>query len=422
MTAHSLLLSNATLPDGTVADVTIAGERIAAVAAHRPVPASSSVDLTGFLLLPAPAEPHTHLDKILTADILTNGTGDLESAVDAWYGHRATAGHDDLVARGVSATEAMLRNGSTAVRTHVDVGTETGLRLLRAAVEVRERLRGRLSLDIVAMVDVPVTGAGGADNRAHLREAMDQGADVVGGAPYRDPDPLRCQEELLAVAARHAAPVDLHTDETLAASADCLEHLADHVRRAGFPYRVTASHCVSLGTRPSARARQVAADLAAVGIGVVCCPATNLYLQSRQHPPPAPRGLTALRPLLDAGVTVAGGGDNMQDPFNPLGRGDALDTAGLLVLAGHLTIEEAYAAISTHARTVMGLPVPRPAAGAPAELLAVPARNVRHALAERPARRIVIHRGRVVSPLDDASEPASRFGGGREDQRRPIVS
>ena len=396
-TPDSLLLSNATLPDGTTADVAIADEHIVAVTAHQPAPAFEHVDLTGFLLLPAPAEPHTHLDKILTADILTNPVGDLEGAVHAWYRYRTTAGHDEIVARGVSATEAMLRNGSTAVRTHADVGTETGLRLLHAAVEVRERLRGRLSLDIVAFVDIPVTGADGANNRARLREAMNHGADAVGGAPYRDPDPLRCQEELLAIAAEYAAPVDLHTDETLSSTAACLDHLADHVRRAQFPYRVTASHCVSLGTRPNTRAEQVAADLAAAGIGVVCCPATNLYLQGREHPPPAPRGLTALRPLLDAGVTVAGGGDNMQDPFNPLGRGDALDTAYLLVLAGHLTIEEAYGAISTNARSVMGLPAPQPTPGAPAELLAVPARNIRHALAERAAQRIVIHRGRIVS-------------------------
>lgn len=419
-----MLLGNATLPDGIPADVTIVGDRIAAITPHGPRPADATqageaaeaaehIDLTGFLLLPAPAEPHTHLDKILTADILTNPTGDLDSAVHAWYRYRTTAGHDGIVTRAMSAGRAMLRHGSTAIRTHVDVGTQTGLHLLHAAVEVRERLRGELDIDIVAFVDIPVTGPDGADNRAHLREAMRGGADVVGGAPYRDPDPLRCQETLLAIAAEHAAPVDLHTDETLTATTSCLEHLADHVLRSQFPHRVTASHCVSLGTRPSGRARQVAADLAAAGIAVVCCPATNLYLQGRRHDMPVPRGLTALRHLLDAGVTVAGGGDNVQDPFNPLGRGDAFDTACLLVLAGHLTIEEAFSAISEHARSVMGLSTPRLTAGAPAELLAVPADNVRHALAERPAQRIVIHRGRIVSPAflrsenGDPSEPAA---------------
>ena len=95
----------------------------------------------------------------------------------------------------------------------------------------------------------------------------------------------------------------------------------------------------------------------------------------------------------------------MQDPFNPLGRGDPLDTATLLVLAGHLGIEEAYAAVSTETRTVMGLPAPRIAPGAEAELLAVRAASTREAIALRPADRVVVHAGRIVgrTPASSAS-------------------
>jgi cytosine/creatinine deaminase len=86
-----------------------------------------------------------------------------------------------------------------------------------------------------------------------------------------------------------------------------------------------------------------------------------------------------------------------EDPFNPLGRGDPLDTAGLLVLVGHLTIEEAYAAISNHARVAMGMPEIHIAPGFPAEILAIRARCLRQAIAERGAQRIVVHRGQIVS-------------------------
>ena len=88
---------------------------------------------------------------------------------------------------------------------------------------------------------------------------------------------------------------------------------------------------------------------------MVTLPQTNLFLQGRSHPVATPRGLTALRPLLDAGVTVAAGGDNLQDPFNLVGRGDPLEAASLLVAAGHLLPEEALAAVSGSARAAMGL-------------------------------------------------------------------
>src|SRR4051794_41515560 len=77
------------------------------------------------------------------------------------------------------------------------------------------------------------------------------------------------------------------------------------------------------------------------GIGIISLPITNLYLQGWDSPVATPRGLTALRALLDAGVRVAAGADNVRDPFNPLGRCDPLETAMLLVTAAHLTPAEA---------------------------------------------------------------------------------
>jgi len=110
-----------------------------------------------------------------------------------------------------------------------------------------------------------------------------------------------------------------------------------------------------------------------------------------------PRGLTAIRALLDAGVTVAGGADNLQDPFNTVGRADPLETAALLVMAGHLSAEAAYDAVSDAPRRALGLPPVRVTPGAPAELLAVRAPSVRAAVADAPADRLVFARGRLVA-------------------------
>lgn len=395
----SLVLASATLPDGSTRDVRIHEERIVAVTApssHRPADSAVRIDLSGCLLLPAPVEVHAHLDKTFTAGILANADGDLDGAVAAWYRYRETVAPAEVVARATSAALLILAQGSTAIRTHVDVGSRTGLRLLEAMVEVRDVVQDRLDLTIVAFVDEPITGVAGADNRAALHDALTEGADIVGGAPYRDRDPLVAQEVLLSIAADHGTPVDLHTDETLDPASSCLDQLPAQVRRLGFAYQVVASHCVSMGTRPRAVAERLAADLAATRIAVVCCPATNLYLQGRDHSPPVPRGLTALRPLLAAGVTLAGGGDNIQDPFNPLGAGDPLETAALLVLAGHLTVEQAYDAVSRSARHAMGMAGVRIAPGFPADLAAIPARDLREAMARRPGQRLVIHRGHVV--------------------------
>jgi cytosine deaminase len=158
-------------------------------------------------------------------------------------------------------------------------------------------------------------------------------------------------------------------------------------------------------------AADVASRVAAAGVAVICNPQTNLFLQARRWPSAPPRGLTALRPLLEAGVTVAGGGDNLRDPFNPVGRADPLETAALLVTAGHLTLEEAYAAVSSGARAAMGLPEVQVAPGFPAELLAVQAASLGEAIAGGTSR-VVIHQGRVVSRTTITREfPTATFAG-----------
>jgi cytosine deaminase len=104
-----------------------------------------------------------------------------------------------------------------------------------------------------------------------------------------------------------------------------------------------------------------------------------------------------VRTLLDAGVVVAAGGDNVQDPFNTVGRGDPLEIASLLVSAAHLGPEEAYRLVSTSARALMGLPEVRVEPGYPAELLAIRAESVLEAVAMASPERVVIHQGRVVA-------------------------
>ncbi|MGW6455467.1 amidohydrolase family protein [Streptomyces sp. NPDC055078] len=394
-----LLLANVRLPGGNLADVLLDAGHIRTVAAAGILKTDGErIDLTGHLLLPAPAEPHCHFDKVLLGGLGGDGVGrgDLDSAVAAWYAARGSISRADVRDRALRAAVELLTSGATAIRTHVDVGVTTGLVMVEALTEARELLRGRLDLQIVAFVDFPVRGSAGADNRSLLVAALRTGADAVGGAPYRDDDPPACLDILMNTAATWGKAVDLHIDETLDPRSNTLGELADWVLRTGFPYGVTAGHCVSLGTQPPDAVARTAARVARAGISVVVCPGTNLFLQARDHTLPVPRGLTAIAQLHAAGVTVAGGGDNARDPFNPLGRFDPLEAAALLVLAGHLSPRSAYDAVSRAARTAMGLAATRIEPGAPAELLAVRADSIEAAMADARADRVVFHQGRLV--------------------------
>lgn len=396
----SLTLRNARLVDGSLVHVQIDGPTITAVAPAAE-PSSSNdgatvVELDGALLLPALAEPHAHLDKAFLAEVIPNPTGDLMGAIIGMQTHRHLITLEDTIERARRAVDLLLRNGTTAIRTHADV-TELNLMMsVEALTAVAAERADVVDVQIVALVNTPITGEPGRRHRELLREAVAAGAHLVGGCPHLEDDVAGATRELLEIAAAAGVGVDLHTDETLDPHKLGLLELADQVLASGFPHPVTASHCVSLGMVDAGRQREIADRVAAAGISVVANPDTNLYLQGRGHPTAMPRGLTAIAALRAAGVTVAAGSDNLQDPFNPLGRGDPLDAAGLMVLAGHLLPDDAFESVSDAARRAMSLPAAAVAPGSPAELVAVDARSVRETVAFTPPRRVVVHAGRVV--------------------------
>lgn len=393
------LLRGATLADGRTADVVVEGDVVAQVLpVGQGVAAGTGdvLDLQGYVLLPAPAEPHAHLDKARSFELAAPPLGDLGSAIESWRAYAQTMTAESIADRARDQLLRMLAHGTTAVRTHVDVlsgdGTasvEEATRGARALLAVREELGSLVDLELVAL-------AGPRCPDAHVEAVLDLGVDVVGGAPHLADDPLADLDRLLAIAARRALPVDLHTDESLDGPVT-LDAYARAVRDWPRDRQYSAGHCVRLGTLPEAERDRVVADVASSDLGVITLPITNLYLQGWDAPVRTPRGLTALRTLLDAGVRVAAGADNVRDPFNPVGRGDALETASLLVTAGHLSPAEAYALVSDGARSVLGLAPAGVWPGARAELLAVRGESLADVVASAPADRVVVHRGCVVA-------------------------
>ncbi len=370
------------LHDGVVADIAAAGE----LAPHDP---AATLELDGWLLLTAPAEPHAHLDKALSFDLIQPPFGDLDSAVVHWRAYAETMTVESIIERARTQALAMLAGGITAIRTHADVHPGFPTRCAEALVAVREELRSLIDIEIVALCSWHASFE-------DIHQALDLGLDLVGGAPHMADDPDGEVERLVRIAAERQLGLDLHTDENLDGPLT-IGHYARLVRELPRDRQYSASHCVRLGTLEAQELYEVITEVAASDLGVISLPITNLYLQGWQHPALTPRGLTALRALIDRGVRVGAGADNVRDPFNPVGRSCAFETASLLVTAGHLSPRESWQLVSDGARDVMGLPLAGPRVGAQAELLGVRAQSLTEAVANGPADRLVIHRGRLVA-------------------------
>ncbi|MFE9608417.1 amidohydrolase family protein [Streptomyces sp. NPDC006012] len=368
----ALVLCGARLTDGRTVDVRLDGGRIEAVGtagslAPGPAHSGTRVNLGGYLLLPAPVEPHAHADTALSAD----------------QGGPVSYETEDVQRRATEAALLQLGHGATALRAHVRVGDVQGLGALGAVLQARRSLHGLADLTAVAVPRL-LTGAAGADGLAMLRDAVKMGATVVGGCPDLDPDPTGYVETLLKVASEHGCPVDLHTDAADPARLARLAAMAGGLRPG-----VTLGPCGALSRLATEAAARVADRLAAAGVTVVCLPQGGCGGVER-------RGTAPVRLLRAAGVRVAAGSGALRDVSNPVGRGDPLEAAYLLASCHGLHPEDAYDAVSGSARAVLGLPEVRVEAGFPAELLAVRGHHLAGALSLSYSR-IVVHRGRVVA-------------------------
>ena len=381
-------------------DVTITAEKISAInlstdsvdgVEHHP----QIIDAKGGLLTTSLAEPHAHLDKAFLSERIANPTGDLVGAINAMESNRHMLTIEDTITRAERAVRLMVSNGVTAIRTHADVTEWNSLDSIEALTEVRNRTRDIVEMQIVALLGWPLSGDLGQANLTLGKKAIQLGADILGGCPHLDSDPVGSNIALLQLATELGCPLDLHTDEHTDEKRISLEDLADRVIATRFKYPVTASHCVSLGMQKQNDQKRISEKVALANIGVITLPHTNLFLQGRDNAVAPPRGLTAVKALRTAGVRVAAGADNLQDPFNPVGTGDPLETASLLVLAAHQLPEDAFAAISNTAKSVMGLPETQLKIGDLANLMLTPAGSIREAIANRTSRQMVMSLGRL---------------------------
>ncbi|WP_105719945.1 cytosine deaminase [Cronobacter dublinensis] len=288
-------------------------------------PHEGELDAQGGLVIAPLVEPHIHLDATLTAgEPAWNMSGTLFEGIERWGQRKATITHEDTKRR-AHTTIAMLRDhGIQHVRTHVDV-TDPTLAALKAMLEVKEEARHLIDLQIVAFPQEGIESF--PQGRALMEQAVEMGADVVGGIPHFEntrEQGVSSVKFLMDLAERTGCLVDVHCDETDEAQSRFLEVLAEETRVRGMGARVTASHTVAMGSYDNAYCSKLFRLLRRAGLSFVSCPTESIHLQGRFDTWPKRRGVTRVAELDRAGMNVCFGQDSIKDPWYPLGNGNIL--------------------------------------------------------------------------------------------------
>ncbi|MCL6526806.1 MAG: amidohydrolase family protein [Thermaceae bacterium] len=379
---------------GAPVDLHLVDGRIAAIG---PASRGTGEDFGGRAVFPGFVESHCHLDKTLSLGLggagLENRSGTLLEAIELWRGSKATRPKEDFKARARAGIRQAIAQGTTALRSHLDMDLAKGLEVLEAMLELRAEFRGKIDLEFVAL-GMPGTPEGDA----LMREALEMGVDVVGGCPHITPDPEACMRSALDLAERYGKPVDLHMDEHEDPTHLDLEALAEMVLARGLEGRVTSDHNCALTFQPPQVQRRIIAKVARAGLHMISLPAVNLFLQGKGYPPA--RGLMPIKALREAGVNVALGSDNVRDPFQPMGNYDLLWQANLAVHAANFAVpqerREALEMVTLAPARILGLEGYGLEVGARADLVIVDAPTDEEALSRMPPRLRVYKAGQPV--------------------------
>src|SRR5436309_6284811 len=405
---------------GELVDIGVSDGRIAQVGSDLATEGASVIDAGGRLVVPGFVDSHVHIGKSFYGrethrydyrhrewdppDLGTRYRRRYRSAmadyelrypnvipiVKQWAWKEAYTA-DDVARRIGEVLELALANGVVASRMFIDVDSFAGLTELEGALEARRRWGSLMQLQICAF---PQEGlAADPQTESLMQQAMEMGADVVGGLPWIEWTDELCRQHVdfcFGLAERYGRPLHFLCDDAKSAMARTLEFVAAKTIQDGRYGQVSSSHNGALATYPDAHALKVMNLVRNAEMNICSNSQVNLL-----------GALTRDHELVDLGVNVSIGQDDVDNFYYPFGRCDPLEWAWSMAHAGGFAypagIETVFDMITVNGARTLGLERYGLEAGCRADLVVLDCSHPRDAIQYQVDRLHVITNGRRVA-------------------------
>jgi cytosine deaminase len=385
------------LDDGPV-DIAVAAGRIAAIGPDLPAE-GETYDAGGRLVCAGLIESHIHLDKSRIADHCPLPEGRRVNPVTMVAPLKPGWTVEDVYQRAEQTLHECLVNGTTRMRTQVEIDPGIGLRGFEAVRALAAEYRWAIDLEICVFPQDGLTNYPGTEEL--LVAALKEGAPVLGAAPRYDSDPTAQLDRIFALAREFDVDLDLHLDV-----GDSPEHmdihrvlaLTERYERGG---RVVVGHMAKLSLLPPAEVAALARRLADAGIGVTVLPATDLYLMGRERDHRVVRGVADATLLAANGVTCALSSNNVLNAATPYGDCSLIRIANLqaniLQIAAPAELRDLFLMLTERSAKLLNLKDYGLTLGNPADIVVIDAATPEQTVAEiRPPLAVWKHGRRTV--------------------------
>ncbi|PHM38712.1 deaminase [Xenorhabdus mauleonii] len=276
-------------------------------------------DAGGKLMLPAMRDMHIHLDKTFYGGpwrALNRPEGTTIQDMIKFEQKLLLELQPYTQERAEKLIDLIQSKGTTIVRSHCNIEPTSGLKNLENLQAVLARRQSDLNCEIVAF---PQHGLLLSDSVSLMREAMQMGADYVGGLDPTNVDGSmeKSLDMTFQIALDYNKGVDIHLHETNSAGMAAINYMLETVEKTPqLKGKLTISHAFALATFNEQQVDEIAERMAAQEVTI----ASTIPIGTLHMP---------LKQLSDKGVFVMTGTDSVIDHWSPYGLGDMLEKANL---------------------------------------------------------------------------------------------
>ena len=379
------------------ADIGIKDGRITAIAARLDGSGATEIDAGGNLVTESFVNPHLHLCKVWTLPMMEEealrayqgeGMGKALSGIELASKIKEKYAEAWIAENARRAVALAALHGNLHIRAFADVDGKARLEGVKALIRVRDEFRGIVDLQVVAFAQDGIVREPVAAEL--MRQAMALGADVVGGIPWIELTGDEAAAHIRTcfdLAQEFNKDVSMLLDDVGDPNMRTLEMMAAEAVRRGWQGRALAHHCRAMALYPQPVFAELVGLLRRARVSVVSDPHTG-PLHAR------------VRELMDAGIDVCLGQDDIADAYYPFGRNNmpevAFLAAHLLWMTARDEIEALYDMITVAPARAMNIADFGLAVGSCAHLVVHDQRDVVEVLRFHAPPRCVISHGRRV--------------------------
>ena len=264
---------------------------------------------------------HAHFDKayLMNPERFLKSQASLQ---EKWILYRALKENytqEDLVKRMSKCVDNLVNQGTTYIKTFVDADSVVKQKCIDAGLIIKEKYSNRIKIDLAIQ---PLEGLENIESRKNFFEACKK-ADVIGGLPDRDSSHEVHIDLLFDLAKTLNKPVDIHVGQNNRPDEKETELVLDKIEEHDLIQKVNLVHCISLASHNSSYIREQAKRMVRNNVSVIVCPSAAISMkQDRRYLSPIHNSIAPVEILLEEGVDVKLGIDNIEDLFMPLVDGD----------------------------------------------------------------------------------------------------